>query len=120
MLLQEERRSVRSGVIITSSIAPKASTAKGTQYSASKIFCNFLGEAVNYELKNEDSRVDLTVLMPGPVYTNMTAKVPKTAKCIWVTSKKCVQKTLVDLGHEESTYGAVSHEIIGYLCSVIL
>ena len=77
MLLQEERRSVRSGVIITSSIAPKASTAKGTQYSASKIFCNFLGEAVNYELKNEDSRVDLTVLMPGPVYTNMTAKVPK-------------------------------------------
>ena len=120
MLLDGCRRTARSGVIITSSIAPKASTAKGTQYSASKIFCNFLGEAVNYELKKEDSRVDFTVLMPGPVYTNMTAKMPKTGSCIWATPKKCVYKTLVDLGREEGTYGAVSHEIIGYLCGVIL
>ena len=90
MLLENSRRSARSGVIITSSIAPKASTAKGTQYSASKIFCNFLGEAVNYELKKEDSRVDMAVLMPGYVYTNMTEKLPKTVSCIWVTPQKCV------------------------------
>ena len=119
LLLQEGRRSVRSGVIITSSMAPKVLIGKGTQYSSSKVFCNFLGEAVNYELKNEASRVDLSVLMPGPVYTTMTVKMPKTG-CWWVTPKKCVDKTLIDLGREEATYGAMSHEILGYLCSVII
>ena len=121
-LMEEGRGATRSGIIVTSSIAPKASTAAGTQYSASKIFCNFLCEAVQYELEKANSRVDMTVLCPGPVHTNMTAKAKVSAgtSCVWVTAQKCVYKTLIDLGRETFTYGAMSHDIIGYLCSVIL
>ena len=64
----------------------------------------------------------MTVLCPGPVHTNMTtkAKVSAGTSCVWVTAQKCVYKTLIDLGRETFTYGAMSHDIIGYLCSVIL
>ena len=98
MLFDENRRLTRSGVIIMSSIATKASALAGWQYSASKIFCDFLGEAVSYELEKENSRVDLTISRPGLVHTNMTSFLPKRAKCIWVTPRKCVYKTLIDLG----------------------
>ena len=54
------------------------------QYAATKKFCNFLGEAVNYELKSEESRVELTVLMPAMVDTKMMAEAPKKLFCLWV------------------------------------
>ena len=121
-LFEENRRDAKSGIIVTSSIGPKASTAAGTQYSASKAFCNFLCEAVKYELEKSKSRVELTILSPGPVYTNLTKKDPKVGKCncIWATPKQCVFKALKDMGREIETMGVVSHDIIGYLSSVVL
>ena len=115
-----KRRDVKSGIIVTSSIAPKASTAAGTQYSSSKVFCNFLCEAVKYELEKSKSRVELTILSPGPVYTNMTSKIDKTCNCVWATPKDCVHKALKDMGREIETMGTVAHDIIGYLSSVLL
>ena len=116
--MEDGRKNTRSGIIITSSIAQKASIGAGTQYEASKIFCSFLGEAVAYELEKANSRVDLTVLSPGYVVTNLTRKMKK--NCLFVTPKKCVYKTLIDLGRETETNGAMTHEITGYLASVVM
>ena len=117
-LMEEGRGSIKSGIIVTSSIAPQFSVGASTQYSSSKVFCDFLGEAISYELDKSSSRVEITTLCPGPVDTTMAASFK--GSCLMVTPQKCVYKALKDLGREVQSNGAMSHEILAYLGRVIM
>ena len=110
----------RSGLIVVSSIAAVfpsgiGTSGKGNIYSGSKIFCDFLLKAVKRELENAKSKVDMMTLNPGPVHTNMTSKMKKSACQFWAKSEDCVDSALRDLGKETLTYGVFKHEIMGTL-----
>ena len=57
-------------ILVTSSIASTMPGAYQPVYNASKSFIQSLTEAVQTELKDKDSAVTVTSLMPGPVDTN--------------------------------------------------
>jgi len=57
-------------ILVTSSIASTMPGAYQPVYNASKSFVQSLTEAVQTELKDKDSAVTVTSLMPGPVDTN--------------------------------------------------
>ena len=57
-------------ILVTSSIASTMPGAYQPVYNASKSFLQSLTEAVQAELKDKDSAVTVTALMPGPVDTN--------------------------------------------------
>ena len=72
-LMEQGRSHLKSGILVTSSIMAYYNAGPSTIYSASKIFCNFLALAVGKELEAINSRVEVTILNPGFVYSNMTA-----------------------------------------------
>ena len=117
-MMEEGRGSIKSGIIVTSSVAPQVAAGPSTQYASSKIFCNFLSEAVHYELDKSSSRVELTCLAPGPVDTKMAAKYKGSPAM--VSAEKCVYKALIDMGRSLHTNGAVTHELISYIGGVLL
>ena len=52
-------------------------------------------------------------LEPGEVKTNMTSMMQKYDS--FVTAEQCVKGALRDIGHEQFSNGATSHEFIGFL-----
>ena len=106
---------MKSGILITSSIAAYINAGSGNIYSGSKIFCNYLALAVRKELEAINSRVEITILNPGMVYSNMTAKMKKTCSCFWTSAEDCVYKTLKDIGKEKETNGVFKHEVLDFL-----
>ena len=109
----------KSGVIVTSSIAAYNPKGKGNLYSGSKIFCNFLTHAVEYELRKSGNRVDMMTLNPGFVHTTMTAPLEHLKLPGFTTADWCVYKTLKDLGRERETFGVFKHEAIAYMVKVM-
>ena len=113
-LMEAGKDKVKSGLIVTSSISAMLGIGEGNIYSASKIFCNFLSFAVRRELESINSRVELTVLSPGPTITKMSEKYHNHSFWgLWMaTSENCVYKALKDMGRERETNGAMSAEIL--------
>jgi len=63
-----EEKKVKSAILITSSIASTNPISYLATYSASKIFCNHIAEALFTEHKNE---VDVLAYTPGYVVTKL-------------------------------------------------
>jgi short-subunit dehydrogenase len=61
-------------ILVTSSIASTMPGAYQPVYNASKSFVQSLTEAVQAELKDKDSAVTVTSLMPGPTDTNFFSR----------------------------------------------
>ena len=110
-----EKRQSKSGMIVVSSLAGTFVQPGNFCYSASKAFGRYLCSAVNEELKNKPGpkKVDLLCMYPSFVKTKMIKHLATPANAI--TVEKSVETGLRDLGQEDETYGALIHEVTGFL-----
>lgn len=70
-------------------------------YSATKAYINFLTKCIAEENKN----IDIIVINPNEVSTNMTYNKP--VDIMTILPKDCVKDALKDLGKEEETDGRI-------------
>jgi 17beta-estradiol 17-dehydrogenase / very-long-chain 3-oxoacyl-CoA reductase len=110
LLNQLLARKQRSGIIITSSGVGSFPAAGMITYSASKAFASFLGQGLNYELKDS---IDVMSFECGETGTKLLRR---RADNYRILSPQQVTKASVrDLGREKLTYGALAHELAMYL-----
>ncbi len=98
-LVRSMVRRKRGAVIFLSSIAAAQPTPKMATYSATKVFNQYLGEALAYELKG--SGVDVLTVQPGVTSTGFqkTAGMKSSRKAPWTrTSMEVVRTALNTLG----------------------
>ena len=110
----------RSGLITTSSMSAKVVASGNVMYHSSKVMVNYLMEAVCYELKKANSKVDVMNLIPGGVFTNMVrqadgdpaSRAGPTLRCLGgiVPVSQCVNGALRDISRETESTGTLIHD----------
>lgn len=99
-------RKERSAVIITSSNTGSVPLPGFNLYSSSKIFESYISRSVGYELRD---KIDFISLEPWLVITNQISN--DMADLLTITSDRCAEVCLRDLGNTPMTNGAMRHDI---------
>ena len=94
-----KKRKFKSAIINVGSFAGLIPTVCFPVYSATKSYINFFTK--NLAAENPD--LDIMVLNPNEVSTNMTFNKPK--DIMTILPKDCVEAALMDLGNQEETDG---------------
>jgi short-subunit dehydrogenase len=112
LLKKQLVRSKRSGILIVSSGLGTAPVSGIITYSAAKAFSRFLGQGLNYELKD---KIDVISFVCGRVVTKFGGNdMQKMKKSFTVISAdKATKCSLRDLGivSDGLTCGAAGHEL---------
>ena len=106
MVDQLEKRSSRSGIVITSSVAADYPIPGGITYSCAKRYVTDLAIGLNYELKD---KIDVMSYNPGFVATKLTKLRNSDIKTI--TSERAAAVCFRDLGLTPMSHGAFRHEV---------
>lgn len=99
------KRNARTAIVITSSGLGSAPMPGILAYSCSKSFSSFLGEGLNWELKD---KVDVLSWQCGEVSTKLLGKSRKGFTVI--TTEKASKACLKSIGSRSLTYGPAVHE----------
>lgn len=111
LIARYESKKLRSGIMITSSGLGNQPVAGVITYSASKAFASFIGEGLNFELKD---KVDVMSYQAGTMDTNLLKEGEFKDKKLppgTIKPELAAEMSLRDLGHESMTIGAMSHEL---------
>jgi len=101
---------LKSGLIITSSECALSPLPGATVYSASKAFDHFVACGLHEELK---CIVDVISYTAGAVNSNIRSDAGKELTKDFpglITTEQAAQACLRDLGHEKTTFGALTHK----------
>eukprot|EP00347_Sterkiella_histriomuscorum_P002655 403367310 len=114
LIKQLQARTQRSAIIITSSGLAGFPASGAITYSASKAFSSFLGQGLNYELKD---KIDVMSYELGETRTKLlgSRKSPMVIEDVRIVTKACLR----DIGRESLTYGALKHELSMLLIGVL-
>jgi len=107
-------RHTKSAIINVSSIVGRYAFGGASVYSATKAFNYNFSQSLAQELKG---KIDVMTLCPGKTLTQMHPGAKKTWSC--VSADDCVNSALKDLGRRTLSYGASSHEILGWLMGIV-
>jgi short-subunit dehydrogenase len=102
LLLREKR----SAILITSSAFGTFVCPGISAYNASKAFVTYLGQGLNFELRE---KIDVLSYEAGRVGTKLIGQKPKGTI---ITVENAVKSSLRDLGYESRTNGAFIHEVV--------
>ena len=100
------KREKRSAIVVTSSVYGATYYPGVTTYSCTKTFADFLGQGLNFELKD---KIDSMSWQCGTVSTNMLP-IPKGGLIISV--RDAVKGMLRDIGRESVTHGMWKHSFL--------
>ena len=115
-----QKREDKSGIIVVSSVAGDSPIPALTTYSASKAYLSYLSAAVDQEIQAEEkSKIDMQVLCPYFVATDMVSDVSIPLSFLTVASAESVVKSsLRQLGQKRGfgepvyTGGTLSHDLL--------
>jgi short-subunit dehydrogenase len=106
LLPQILTRPKRSAILITSSGVASFPASGMAAYSASKAFASFLGQALNFELKD---KVDVISYEAGETSTKMLKRKPSLTV---LTTNRVSKYSLSAIGKDSMTYGPMIHELL--------
>eukprot|EP01017_Pseudomicrothorax_dubius_P047670 TRINITY_DN8588_c0_g2_i2.p1 TRINITY_DN8588_c0_g2~~TRINITY_DN8588_c0_g2_i2.p1 ORF type:complete len:304 (-),score=54.28 TRINITY_DN8588_c0_g2_i2:183-1094(-) len=113
LLPQLQARKQRSAIIQVSSVSVVCPMPTATVYGATKIFDDYFGVALAMEISD---KVDVQVVRPGPVNTNMTVE---EIRQYALPPTKFVEDSLKHLGLIVESYGNWGHATMALISALI-
>ncbi|MGL6234131.1 MAG: SDR family NAD(P)-dependent oxidoreductase [Segniliparus sp.] len=110
------------GIILTGSLAGNGPGPRNTTYAATKAFVNTFSESLHFDVKPQG--VNVTLLAPGPVRTEIFAELPHAAKAIpnfvWGEAEHTARATVAGLAKNKlRVVPAFPHKVAGALSALV-